>query len=74
MRRRFRTVRQRTLVRALRKWGFFLARSGGEHLIFKHPGSEGHVAVPRHSRDVPNGTLEYILRGVERILGEPVLI
>jgi predicted RNA binding protein YcfA (HicA-like mRNA interferase family) len=71
---RHRTIRQRTLVRALGKWGFFRVRSKGRNLIFKHPSHEDHVAVPRHARDLANGTLENILRGVERILGRPVLI
>lgn len=68
-RRRHRTARQRTLVRALRKHGFYLARSGGRHLIYKHPAHGAHVAVPRHAKDLANGTLEAILRAAERIVG-----
>ncbi len=66
----YRTCKRRELIRALKREGFYLARSGGPHDVFVHGECGGNIPVPRHARDIPNGTLAKILRAVKSISGE----
>jgi predicted RNA binding protein YcfA (HicA-like mRNA interferase family) len=59
-------VKDRDVVRALKRLGFMEARQQGtSHLVLRHP--DGRMAsVPMHpGRDVPRGTLRAILRDIE---------
>jgi predicted RNA binding protein YcfA (HicA-like mRNA interferase family) len=56
------TVRPREVVRFLERNGFVLDHSSGSHFIFYHPVSKRRAVVPRHSRDLPKGTLMSLLR------------
>jgi predicted RNA binding protein YcfA (HicA-like mRNA interferase family) len=66
----YRTCKRRELIQALKREGFYLARSGGPHDVFVHGECGGNIPVPRHARDIPNGTLASILRAVKSISGE----
>lgn len=62
------SISGKTLVAALTKAGFELARVRGSHHVLKHVDGRT-VAVPVHSgRDMPPGTL----RGILRIIGMSV--
>jgi len=54
-------VKQRELLRHLRRYGCFLKRQGKEHELWCNPQS-GHVeAVPRH-QEIPNQLARKICR------------
>ena len=56
----------RDVVRRLRRFGFEFDRPGpGSHEIWRHSGTGLKVTVPRHSRDMAEGTLRAILREAE---------
>jgi predicted RNA binding protein YcfA (HicA-like mRNA interferase family) len=55
-------VRPREVVRFLEKQGFVLDHVSGSHFIYYHPVSRRRADVPRHSRDLPKGTLMSLLR------------
>lgn len=51
------------VVRHLRKLGFIFDRHGpGSHEIWRHKVDGRKVTIPRHSKDMPEGTLRAILR------------
>lgn len=56
-------IKDRDLLRALKKFGFVEARQqGSSHLILKHPDGR-MVSLPIHAgRDLPRGTLSGMLR------------
>ncbi len=55
-------VRPREIIRFLEQNGFILDHASGSHFIFYHPVSRRRAVVPRHSRDMPKGTLLSLLR------------
>lgn len=58
-------VKDRNIIRVLRKLGFFESpERGTSHLVFKHP--DGRITtVARHpGKDFPRGTLRAILRDI----------
>lgn len=58
-------IKDRELIRALRKLGFFEhPEHGTSHLVFGHPDGR-RTTVSRHpGKDFPRGTLRAILRDV----------
>ncbi len=54
-------MKPRELVNLLESNGYIFARQSGSHAIFKKPGRR-IIVVPIHSRDIPQGTLEGILK------------
>jgi len=55
-------VKPRDLVRFLEQNGFVLDHVSGSHFIYYHFASKRRAVVPRHSRDIPKGTLLSLLR------------
>jgi predicted RNA binding protein YcfA (HicA-like mRNA interferase family) len=55
-------VRPREVIRFLERNGFVLDHTSGSHFIYYHPESRRRAVVPRHSRDLPKGTLMSLLR------------
>jgi predicted RNA binding protein YcfA (HicA-like mRNA interferase family) len=54
-------VTGRQLLRALRRDGWFVERTGNHHIL-RHPSKPGSVAVPNHpSQEIREGTLGSIL-------------
>ena len=55
--------RYREVVKRLRRHGFEFSREGvGSHEIWKNEETDAAVLVPRHNRDLAEGTLRSILR------------
>lgn len=59
-------IKDRELIRALKKLGFFEHRQRGtSHLIMAHPDGR-RATIPIHpGKDIPRGTLKGILRDLE---------
>jgi predicted RNA binding protein YcfA (HicA-like mRNA interferase family) len=55
-------VRPREIIRFSEQKGFILDHASGSHFIFYHQVSRRRAVVPRHSRDMPKGTLLSLLR------------
>jgi predicted RNA binding protein YcfA (HicA-like mRNA interferase family) len=58
-------MKYRDLVKRLTKDGWTLERTTGDHQQFRHPSKPGTVTVPaggKMGRDVPEGTLDSVLR------------
>jgi predicted RNA binding protein YcfA (HicA-like mRNA interferase family) len=56
-------LKAREIIRALERAGFFVHHQTGSHAQLKHRSKAGlRITVPRHSGDVPIGTLMTILR------------
>lgn len=59
-------LKDRELIRALERLGFFQHRQQGtSHLVMKHPNGRRAVIAIHAGRDIPNGTLRAILRDIE---------
>lgn len=56
------TVREVLKLLAADGWEEVLNRTKGSHIQLKHPTKPGKVTVPRHSGDLPPGTLNSILK------------
>ena len=53
----------REVARRLRRLGYMFDRPGpGSHEVWRHARTDRKVTVPRHSRDMAEGTLRAILR------------
>ena len=53
----------REVARRLRRLGYMFDRPGpGSHEVWRHARTGRKVTVPRHSRDMAEGTLRAILR------------
>ena len=52
----------RGLIRLLKKHGFVEDHQTGIHSILYHPETKRRGVVPVHSRDIPKGTLDTILK------------
>jgi predicted RNA binding protein YcfA (HicA-like mRNA interferase family) len=50
------------VIRALENKGFVLDRVKGSHQIYYHPDTKQRVVIPLHKKDLPQGTLQEILR------------
>ena len=56
-------MKYRDLIKKIEKDGWYLERTVGDHLQFRHPTKPGTATVPgRMSSDVRPGTLHSILR------------
>lgn len=55
-------MKDKDLIKLLKKNGWKLARINGNHHIFRKDGIT--VAVPLHGKDVPTGLLHQILKDV----------
>ncbi|MEQ9285884.1 MAG: type II toxin-antitoxin system HicA family toxin [Cyclobacteriaceae bacterium] len=54
-------MKAKELIKVLEKDGFVFVRQTGSHAIFKKPGNK-IIVVPIHSKDIPIGTLNGILK------------
>ena len=54
-------MKPRELISLLEKEGFVFVRQSGSHAIYRKAGSK-IIVVPIHSKDIPTGTLNSILR------------
>ena len=62
-------MRPSRIVKELRRLGFQRRHGNSKHAVFTHPNDHGgHVAVPRHCRDLPRGTIQNILRQAGQVL------
>ena len=52
----------RTVVKALKKAGFYVRRQRGSHIIMRRDNPFNQVVVPRH-KSIDTGTLDIILEG-----------
>lgn len=52
----------RTLIRMLKRDGWFEVGVTGSHHHFKHPAKPGKVTVPHPQRDIPPGTVRSVLK------------
>jgi predicted RNA binding protein YcfA (HicA-like mRNA interferase family) len=58
-------MKYRDLIKKIEKDGWYLERTAGDHLQFRHPDKPGTVTVPgggKLARDVPPGTLNSVLK------------
>jgi predicted RNA binding protein YcfA (HicA-like mRNA interferase family) len=55
-------VKPRELVKFLEERGFVLDHVSGSHFIYYDTASKRRAVVPRHSRDIPKGTLLSLLK------------
>ena len=53
-------MRSREIIKELKKDGWYEHETTGSHIQFKHPTKKGRVTVPKHSGDIPSGTLNSI--------------
>jgi len=52
------------VIKRLRKFGYVFDRPGpGSHEVWRHIKTGRKVTLPRHARDIAEGTLRSILRG-----------
>ncbi len=59
-------MKPKELIRLLEKQGFIFIRQSGSHAIYKKNNAK-MVVVPIHNRDIPNGTLNSIMKDAELI-------
>lgn len=52
----------RVIMRRLKKLGFIEDHVTGSHVVFYHPTHKRRAVVPKHSGDLPKGTVHAILR------------
>jgi len=52
----------RSVIRILRREGWYEVHRVGAHVQFRHPTKKGRVTVPHPRRDIPIGTLKSIER------------
>jgi len=58
-------MKYRDLIRLLQADGWYHERTVGSHMQFRHSSKPGTVTVPaggKHSKDVPPGTLNSVLK------------
>ncbi len=51
-----------SLIKAIKKDGWYLVRTKGSHHHFKHPKKRGIVTIPHPKKDLPKGTVNSILK------------
>jgi predicted RNA binding protein YcfA (HicA-like mRNA interferase family) len=54
-------LKAKELIKLLKQNGFIFIRQSGSHAIYKKPGNK-MIVVPIHSKDIPIGTLNSILK------------
>ena len=54
-------MRPRELIKLLESEGYVFVRQSGSHAIYKKQGTK-IIVVPIHSKDIPKGTLNGILK------------
>jgi len=54
-------MKPKELIKLLEKENFVFVRQSGSHAIFRKPGFK-IIVVPVHSKDIPTGTLNAILK------------
>jgi predicted RNA binding protein YcfA (HicA-like mRNA interferase family) len=54
-------MKPKELIKLLEKEGFVFVRQSGSHAIYRKTGFK-IVVVPMHSKDIPTGTLNSILK------------
>lgn len=54
-------MKPRELIKLLEKEGFVFVRQSGSHAIYRKQGFK-IIVVPIHSKDIPTGTLQSILK------------
>ena len=59
-------MKPKELIKLLEKKDFMFVRQTGSHAIYKKKGFK-IIVVPIHSRDIPKGTLNGILKDAELI-------
>jgi predicted RNA binding protein YcfA (HicA-like mRNA interferase family) len=53
----------RVIIQILKKFGFeFLRQAAGSHEIWYNPKTNRYTTIPNHSGDMPEGTLNAILK------------
>jgi predicted RNA binding protein YcfA (HicA-like mRNA interferase family) len=70
--RRLPAVKPREVIKFLERNGFVLDRVSGSYFIFYHPNTTRRAVEPRHSREIPKGTLLSLLREAGFTRGELV--
>jgi len=57
-------VKIRDIIKLIESDGWYLARTKGSHMQYKHPGKKGLVTIAAHSQnaDLAPGTLNSILK------------
>ncbi|QIB26280.1 type II toxin-antitoxin system HicA family toxin [Caloranaerobacter azorensis] len=57
------------IIKILKKNGWYLKRTKGDHHQFKHPTKKGNVTVPHPKKDLPIKTVKSILKqaGIEEL-------
>jgi predicted RNA binding protein YcfA (HicA-like mRNA interferase family) len=55
-------MRTAELIKLLKNNGIYKVREGGRHEIYYSPITGKEFAVGRHSKEIPNGTLQNILK------------
>jgi predicted RNA binding protein YcfA (HicA-like mRNA interferase family) len=55
----------RTIIKMLKRHGWYEVANSGSHLQFRHAERKGRVTVPDPKKDIPIGTL----RSIERQAG-----
>ena len=56
----------REIIQRLRRDGWELIRTKGDHHVFRQPDGGGIVVVPHPKRDIPVGTLRSIFKQAGR--------
>jgi predicted RNA binding protein YcfA (HicA-like mRNA interferase family) len=54
--------KRKDIVKHITNNGWNIERQKGDHDIFSHPKSPNKIAVPRHSGDIPPGTVRDIMK------------
>jgi mRNA interferase HicA len=51
------------ILKLLKKEGWYLYRSGGNHDLYRHKNKPNQIPIPRHgSKELANGTLNSIMK------------
>lgn len=63
--------RYREVARRLRRFGYSFDRPGpGSHEVWRHRSTGRKVTLPRHSKDLAEGTLRAILREAQILVDD----
>jgi predicted RNA binding protein YcfA (HicA-like mRNA interferase family) len=57
-------MKPKELIKLLEKHGFVFVRQSGSHAIYRKTGQK-IIVVPIHSKDIPTGTLNSILKDAD---------
>jgi len=59
------SLKSRSLIKVLKKLGYFEIRQTGSHKIFYHPVKKKIIPVPMHNKDLKKGLVRAIIRELE---------